>query len=107
VLGHFKLLLILTCGIFLFGEDTNPLRLLGMALAFGGIVAYTTLKQSLANEWAPTSSSATTSSSSSGAGDKVQQERQQAEEEQVPLKLDEEGADPLERAGIALQAIMK
>jgi hypothetical protein len=51
VLGHFKLLLILACGVAFFGEDTNPLRLLGMAVAFGGIVAYTTLKQNMANEW--------------------------------------------------------
>lgn len=54
VLGHFKLLVILTAGIFLFNEDTNSVRLLGMCLAFIGIVAYTTLKQSTASGWEKT-----------------------------------------------------
>lgn len=52
VLGHFKLLVILTAGIVFLGEDSNPWRLLGMALAFAGIVAYTTIKQKTADEWA-------------------------------------------------------
>lgn len=44
VLGHAKLLVILTFGIVAFGDDTNSTRLCGMALAFCGIVAYTHLK---------------------------------------------------------------
>lgn len=51
VLGHFKLLVILSAGIFCFHEDTNATRLLGMALAFGGIVMYTTMKQNTASGW--------------------------------------------------------
>jgi len=44
VLGHAKLLVILTFGIMAFGDDTNSTRLCGMLMAFGGIVAYTHLK---------------------------------------------------------------
>merc|ERR550519_420847 len=44
VLGHAKLLVILTFGIVVFGDDTNFMRLCGMAMAFGGIVTYTHLK---------------------------------------------------------------
>merc|ERR1719499_2450056 len=44
VLGHAKLLVILTFGILVFGDDTNIIRLTGMLMAFGGIVAYTHLK---------------------------------------------------------------
>ena len=51
VLGHFKLLIILAAGIFIFGEDSNSTRLCGMALAFSGIVSYTTLKQNLKSGW--------------------------------------------------------
>ena len=51
MLGHFKLLLILTAGIVFFHEDTNRIRLMGMALAFFGIVTYTTLKQNAASGW--------------------------------------------------------
>jgi hypothetical protein len=54
VLGHFKLLVILTAGILLFKEDTNGVRLAGMGVAFSGIVAYTTLKQSMASGWEKT-----------------------------------------------------
>jgi hypothetical protein len=71
VLGHFKLLVILSCGILLFGEDTNPLRLLGMGLAFGGIVAYTTLKQNIASGWESTSSGKATTPSSAKLGSKL------------------------------------
>lgn len=49
--GHFKLLVILTAGIFIFHEDANWVRLSGMALAFAGIVSYTTLKQNMASGW--------------------------------------------------------
>lgn len=51
VLGHFKLLVILASGIFLFKEDSNLVRLSGMLLAFAGIVMYTTLKQNMASGW--------------------------------------------------------
>ena len=44
VLGHFKLVLILISGVVLFGEDSNVVRLAGMALAFCGILAYTEIK---------------------------------------------------------------
>jgi len=44
VLGHAKLLVILTFGIVVFGDDTNKTRLCGMFIAFCGIVAYTHLK---------------------------------------------------------------
>lgn len=44
VLGHAKLLVILTFGILAFGDDTNSTRLCGMVMAFCGIVAYTHLK---------------------------------------------------------------
>ena len=54
VLGHFKLLVILAAGIFVFGEDTNSTRLCGMALAFAGIVSYTTLKQNSKSGWEKT-----------------------------------------------------
>jgi hypothetical protein len=49
--GHFKLLVILTAGIFLFHEDANWVRLSGMGLAFAGIVSYSTLKQNMASGW--------------------------------------------------------
>ena len=44
VLGHFKLIVVLTGGIVFFKGDTNPVRLCGMALAFAGVVWYTHLK---------------------------------------------------------------
>jgi len=44
VLGHTKLLIILTGGILFFGDDTNNIRMCGMVMAFVGIVAYTHLK---------------------------------------------------------------
>lgn len=51
VLGHFKLLVILAAGIFLFREDANYVRLAGMLLAFAGIVSYTSLKQNMSSGW--------------------------------------------------------
>jgi solute carrier family 35 protein E3 len=45
VLGHFKLVIILVSGVLLFGEDSNVVRLVGMACAFCGILAYTEIKQ--------------------------------------------------------------
>lgn len=51
VLGHFKLLVILTGGLLFNAEDSNPTRLLGMLLAFAGIVQYTNLKQTIGNNW--------------------------------------------------------
>jgi solute carrier family 35 protein E3 len=51
VLGHFKLLVILTGGLLFNGEDSNNLRLFGMFLAFAGIVQYTNLKQTIGNNW--------------------------------------------------------
>ena len=49
VLGHFKLLVILSGGLVFQNEDRNPIRLLGMTLAFAGIVKYTDLKQTMGN----------------------------------------------------------
>ena len=37
-------MVILTCGILFFGDDTNHIRLIGMCSAFFGIVAYTHIK---------------------------------------------------------------
>lgn len=54
VLGHFKLLVILSGGLLFGQEDHNPLRLFGMFLAFAGIVQYTNLKQRIGNTWQPT-----------------------------------------------------
>ena len=51
VLGHFKLCVVLLGGIFLFDGDTDPKRLAGMALTFCGVVIYTTLKQSISENW--------------------------------------------------------
>jgi len=51
VLGHFKLLVILTGGLLFMDGDRNPVRLCGMALAFAGIVDYTNVKQGLENNW--------------------------------------------------------
>ena len=69
VLGHFKLLVILAAGIFLFKEDANGLRLAGMLLAFFGVVMYTTLKQNLASGWEKSSSgSGGAKAAVSGAG---------------------------------------
>jgi solute carrier family 35 protein E3 len=51
VLGHFKLLVILTGGVLFMNGDKSPIVLLGMALAFIGITAYTHLKQSIADSW--------------------------------------------------------
>jgi hypothetical protein len=58
VLGHFKLLVILAAGIFMFDEDTNGLNrtTAGMLFAFAGIVMYTTLKQGTASGWEKSSS---------------------------------------------------
>jgi solute carrier family 35 protein E3 len=44
VLGHFKLIIVLTSGIVFFGGDTNPIRLAGMGCAFIGVLWYTHLK---------------------------------------------------------------
>eukprot|EP00494_Astrolonche_serrata_P005547 UN05563 len=44
VLGHCKLIVILTFGILYFNDDTNTWRLSGMALAVIGIVSYTHIK---------------------------------------------------------------
>ena len=44
VLGHFKLVIILISGVVLFGEDSNVVRLTGMAMAFCGILGYTEIK---------------------------------------------------------------
>lgn len=62
VLGHFKLLVILTAGIFLFREDVNPLRLAGMLLAFVGVVMYTTLMQNMPSGWEKTDAQSATKS---------------------------------------------
>ena len=51
VLGHFKLLVILTGGLLFMDGDQNPVRLFGMVLAFAGIVQYTNLKQTIENNW--------------------------------------------------------
>jgi len=51
VLGHFKLCVVLVGGILLFGGDTNPKRMGGMALTFAGVVLYTTLKQRITENW--------------------------------------------------------
>ena len=45
VLGHFKLVLILVSGVIFLGEDSNPIRMVGMVMAFCGIVAYTEVKR--------------------------------------------------------------
>merc|ERR1719242_246576 len=44
VLGHCKLIVILSFGILFFGDDTNTWRLTGMVLAVIGIVSYTHIK---------------------------------------------------------------
>lgn len=66
VLGHAKLCLILTSGLLFFGEDSNPIRLCGMALAFSGIVAYSHLRMQATevekNGWDAKTTSATGSS---------------------------------------------
>ena len=51
VLGHFKLLVILTGGLLFMDGDRNPVRLFGMVLAFAGIVDYTNVKQGMENNW--------------------------------------------------------
>lgn len=51
VLGHFKLCVILLTGFIIFGEDMNPVKLFGTALAFVGVVTYSTLQQGLDNAW--------------------------------------------------------
>lgn len=61
VLGHFKLVVILSGGIIWLGEDRQPKRLFGMFLAFVGIVQYTHLKQTIANTWTTKDSSSTKS----------------------------------------------
>jgi hypothetical protein len=50
VLGHSKLIVILTSGIFILGEDSNAARLFGMLLALGGIVSYTELAGKIKKE---------------------------------------------------------
>lgn len=50
VLGHAKLIVILTYGIFLFGDSTSSLRLFGMFLAVIGIVSYTHIKITMQEE---------------------------------------------------------
>jgi len=44
VLGHSKLLVILTVGIVFFGDDTSNTRIAGMVLAVIGIIMYTHIK---------------------------------------------------------------
>lgn len=44
VLGHMKLLVILTGGIVFFRDSTNAVRLFGMIMAFLGIISYTHIK---------------------------------------------------------------
>lgn len=51
MLGHFKLVVILTAGVTVFGESASPWRLAGMALALSGIVGYTALKRGLGDGW--------------------------------------------------------
>mmetsp|Transcript_6253 Transcript_6253/g.24369 ORF Transcript_6253/g.24369 Transcript_6253/m.24369 type:complete len:330 (-) Transcript_6253:57-1046(-) len=51
VLGHFKLVIILTAGVVWFNEEANSQRLLGMILALLGIILYTTLKQNMPSGW--------------------------------------------------------
>lgn len=50
VLGHAKLIVILTYGIFLFGDSTSGIRLFGMFLAVVGIVSYTHIKITMQEE---------------------------------------------------------
>lgn len=51
VLGHFKLCVILISGYVMFGEDMNPAKAMGTALAFAGVVLYTHFQQTLSNGW--------------------------------------------------------
>ena len=51
VLGHFKLVVILSAGVLVFKEHASGERILGMLLALGGIITYTTLKQRLPSGW--------------------------------------------------------
>ena len=47
VLGHFKLVVVLLGGIFIFGGDTNSKRLMGMFITFVGVVIYGHLKMNM------------------------------------------------------------
>ena len=40
VLGHFKLVVILSSGVLVFGEDSNVIRLSGMVMSLCGIIGY-------------------------------------------------------------------
>jgi solute carrier family 35 protein E3 len=71
VLGHFKLLVILTGGLIFQGEDSNPIRLFGMALAFAGITHYTNLKQTIASQWKTPMNNNRNSSSSNNNNNSV------------------------------------
>jgi len=51
VLGHFKLCVILFSGWIFFNEDMNRKKLIGIVMAFFGVVLYTHLKQNIENEW--------------------------------------------------------
>ena len=47
----FKLIVVLVGGIFMFNGDTNPKRLIGMAITFGMVVVYSVLKQRISENW--------------------------------------------------------
>jgi solute carrier family 35 protein E3 len=51
ILGHFKLVVILSSGILLFGNKTNTKQCIGMASAFVGIVGYSHLKMFIQSGW--------------------------------------------------------
>jgi len=51
VLGHFKLCVILISGWLFFDEDMNLKKSIGTVMAFAGVIAYTHLKQTIANDW--------------------------------------------------------
>ena len=53
VLGHCKLIIILTFGILYFGEECSVARAIGMVLAVVGIMAYTHLKLYMQEEKKP------------------------------------------------------
>lgn len=52
VLGHFKLVCVLLSGLFFFGEDTNPTKLMGTLFALIGVIVYTHYKQNIQDGWA-------------------------------------------------------
>ena len=51
VLGHFKLCVVTIGGTILFNEDTNPRKVLGVAVALVGITMYTYWKLQTSNAW--------------------------------------------------------